>query len=297
MYKNLNPAALGVSGRQSELIELTLTYGFRGLDVDAAELIKRALAQGVEEATRYIRSGKVKVGGWTLPVNLCASDEDFQKELERLHGLAEAAKQIGFTYCSADIKPSSDDLPYHENFERHRQRLAKIGEVLGMREIRLALALRAVSALREDAPYQFIHQAEELLTLLRNTDSPHVGLALDTWNWTVGGGGTDQLTELTGEQVVSVTIADLPDDADLKNVTDQQRFLPSDESIEQHAKLLASLSQKKYAGPVTLRPHPSTLAKLTRDASVDTCGRKLDQIWNAAGLNKPAKFVTSPAAD
>jgi hypothetical protein len=34
MYKNLNTAALGITGRQSELIELALTYGFRGLDLD-----------------------------------------------------------------------------------------------------------------------------------------------------------------------------------------------------------------------------------------------------------------------
>lgn len=41
MYKNLNAEVLGVSGRQSELIELAMTYGFIGLDVDITEVVKR----------------------------------------------------------------------------------------------------------------------------------------------------------------------------------------------------------------------------------------------------------------
>jgi chitinase len=43
MYKNLNATVLGVSGRQSELIELAMTYGFRGLDIDIVDLVKRTL--------------------------------------------------------------------------------------------------------------------------------------------------------------------------------------------------------------------------------------------------------------
>ena len=36
MFKNLDFEALGVSGHQSELIELTLSYGFKGFDLDLA---------------------------------------------------------------------------------------------------------------------------------------------------------------------------------------------------------------------------------------------------------------------
>ncbi len=96
MYKNLNPASLGVSGRQSELIELTLTYGFRGLDLDAADFLKRATLQGVDEAGKYIRSAKIKIGGWILPVQFEADDGVFQTELDRLAALTEPAKKLGF---------------------------------------------------------------------------------------------------------------------------------------------------------------------------------------------------------
>ena len=111
MYKNLNPAALGVTGRQSELIELALTHGFRGLDVDAGELLKRAALQGVQEAAKYVSSGKIKVGGWTLPIRLTADQETFRVELEKLAGLADIARQIGFSYCLVTLEPASDSLP------------------------------------------------------------------------------------------------------------------------------------------------------------------------------------------
>ena len=42
MFKNLNPSALGVSGHQSELIELALTYGFEGTDLNVADFATRA---------------------------------------------------------------------------------------------------------------------------------------------------------------------------------------------------------------------------------------------------------------
>ena len=37
MFKNLNPTLLGVAGHQSEIIELALTFGFAGLDLNMAE--------------------------------------------------------------------------------------------------------------------------------------------------------------------------------------------------------------------------------------------------------------------
>ncbi len=286
MYKNLNPAALGVSGRQSELIELTLTYGFDGLDLEASELLKRATLQGVEEAAKYIRSGNVKVGGWSLPAQLSANDRAFQTDLERLASLAPTAKEMGFNSCNADIEPGSDDMPFHENFERHRERLTKIGEVLQPLGIRVGLRLLPTAKQREGRKFPFIHQAEELLTLVKTTNHKCVGLALDTWSWKVGGGANDQLSELQGDQIVTVCLADVPDDADLATVTTTERLLPTVDSVDEHAKLLVMLVERGYEGPVTIMPHSSQLAKLTRDVSVERCSTLLSNMWTAAGVPK-----------
>ena len=43
MFKNLVGEGLGVSGRQNEMIELALTYGFHGLDVDMNDMVGRAV--------------------------------------------------------------------------------------------------------------------------------------------------------------------------------------------------------------------------------------------------------------
>ena len=34
MFRNLSASALGITGRQSEIIELSLSYGFKGIDID-----------------------------------------------------------------------------------------------------------------------------------------------------------------------------------------------------------------------------------------------------------------------
>ena len=294
MYKNLNPASLGVSGRQSELIELTLTYGFRGLDLDAADLLRRATLQGTDEADKYIRSAKIKIGGWALPVQLEADDGVFQSEIERLTLTAETARKVGFSHGTIDIQPASDKLPYHENFERHRQRLSKAGDVLAGTGLRLAVGLKAAPEFRRDRIYPFIHKAEELVTLIRTVNHTHVGLALDTWDWQVGGGGSETLADVNGKQIVSVTIADVPADADLASLEVSQRLLPTEETIPQHARLVASLVERKYVGPVTLLPAPRHVAGMTRDHIIEKCASLLEQIWTQAGLARPSRIAPSP---
>ncbi len=294
MYKNLNPASLGVSGRQSELIELTLTYGFRGLDLDAADLLRRATLQGTEEASKYIRSAKIKIGGWTVPVQLGADDGVFQSEIERLSLTAETARKAGFTYGTLDLQPASDKLPYHENFERHRQRLSKVGDVLAGAGLRLGVGLKAAPEFRRDRVYPFLHKAEELVTLIRTVNHTHVGLALDTWNWQIGGGGNDTLADVNGKQIVSVTIADVPADADPAAIDVSQRLLPTDETIPQHAQLIAILAERKCDGPVTLLPAARHAAGMSRDRAIEKCASVLEKMWVQAGLSKPSRPVPAP---
>lgn len=296
MYKNLNAPSLGIIGRQSELIELTLTYSFGGLDLEARELLKRAGMHGADEAARYLRSGNVKVGGWTQPINVTANEVGFAGELDRLSTLANLAKEVGFSYCTIDVEAGSDDLPFHENFERHRDRLGKVADVLGKLDIRLGVGFKAAPIHRQGLTYPFIHQAEELLTLVKTTANSNMGLALDTWNWRLGGGSLDQLDDLTGDQIVSVVIAEICPEADLQKIEDDQRVMPSPESLEKLGEFVASLAKRDYAGPVTLKPHPSDMKNLNRDRSVEKCARILDTIWVKAGLSKPKyPVIEAPA--
>ncbi len=187
MFKNLCPGVLGVSGRESEIIELTLSWGFKGLDVDLVEFAEEVGQHGFAKASRLLASARLKVASFPLPVRWHDDSPDYQADLARLPELAALAQQLGCTRAVTTIEPASDDRPYHENFEFHRRRLAELGEALAKYQIRLGVGFLAPLACRADRGFQFMQKAEEVLMLLVTVGSPHVGLDLDTWHWHLGG--------------------------------------------------------------------------------------------------------------
>jgi chitinase len=56
MYKNLNASSFGISGRQSDLIELAMTYGFQGIDIDAVDLQVTGFSSGlnIRDSSRMV---------------------------------------------------------------------------------------------------------------------------------------------------------------------------------------------------------------------------------------------------
>lgn len=52
MFKNLNIDVLGVSGRPSEIIELALSNGFKGLDLNLVDFAAQVQAYGLPHARR-----------------------------------------------------------------------------------------------------------------------------------------------------------------------------------------------------------------------------------------------------
>ena len=155
--------------------------------------------------------------------------------------------------------------------------------------------MKATAESSRDRTYPFIHKAEELLTLIRTTGGTHVGLALDTWNWKVGAGGMEHLSDLKGQQSVTVTIADVPADADLEKIDAAQRFLPTEETIPAYAQFVASLAERKYDGPVTLLVRLA--ARVGDDPRLQHRQMRLllEQIWSQAGLSKPGRLALSAA--
>lgn len=294
MYKNLNTAALGITGRQSELIELALTYGFRGLDLDMADVIKRSRARGLDAARRYVASASVRVGEFRLPIDWRQADVSYHSALVELQEVAQTAAALGATACTATVLPYGGELPYHENFELHRRRFGEIGDVLARHGIKLGLTFLAAAAEREGHPFPFIHQVDTLLTLIRTTSNPHVGLTLDTWSWFVGGGTLEQLYQFPPQQIVAVRLADYPAAGDRERLTDQDRHLPGDGGGIDCAAILRHLVEHGFAGPVTLYPHPSRFRGMTRDAIVQQASARFDALLRAAGISRTGKLEPLP---
>ncbi len=291
MYKNLSSVALGVSGRQSELIELALTYGFKGLDLDLEEVTRRIESHGRDTTLRFLKSAPLKIGGFELPVRWNGDDAVYHADLKALPQVAEIAAEVKARRGFTSIRSGSDDTPYHENFERARKRLAEIGEILAKHQISLAVGFEAAAADRAEHRFQFICEADPLVLLLKSVGVPSVGLLLDTWNWHLGGGTIEKLKGLKADQIIAVRVADVPNDVDTASLNDTQRLLPGESGVVDTVALLTLLNEKNYQGPVTVYPHPSRFSGMTRDAIVQRASAAFDEQWKAAGLGKGGRMA------
>jgi sugar phosphate isomerase/epimerase len=298
MFKNLSPQGLGISGRQSELIELALTYGFRGLDIDMDHFVKQAQRRSMDHARRFIDSAKACAGGcsigsWKLTTRWQGDEASYKADLVRLAEIAEIAGKIGATRATAFVEPASDTLAFNQNFETHRARLSQMGDVLKPHGVQLGLDFSPLASRREGKAHEFIHDFAGLLTLIKTINHPQVGLLLDTFNWFVGGGGLDQLRELKVNQIVAVRIADVPATTNKAEATEKQRILPKPDGLVDTDAIGKWLVDLDYEGPVTPFPHPRNFLGKTREAIVQQASEAMENLWVACGLSqgKPERGV------
>src|SRR4030095_3228046 len=229
MFKNLSPDAIGIFGRQGEMLEIALTHRFRGLEIDITEVTKRAKAASVAQACKYLASAHVRIGGFELPIRWAADDAQFKADLAQVGTLIDVCKTIGADRCYTTIRPTCDERPMHENFQFHVDRLRKVAEAIAPAGLKLGLTILPAQADRIDGGFEFIHQVDPLLLLIGNVQKANVGLLFDSWVWTVGGGNLDKLRTLRGDQIVSVRLAEMPANADITNIQPQQKILPAAE--------------------------------------------------------------------
>ena len=284
MIRVLTSDCLGVAGRQNELIELALTNGFKGIDVDMEDMLRRDKAMGQDFACQFILSAKISISSFNLPVRFAGTDEEYAADCAQLDDIFRLSETIGATRCVAVIQPFSDELPYHENFERHRTRISEIADKLASKSIKLGLGLNARPQAREDKTYQFVHNAEELLTLIRTVGHANVGAAIDTWQWQIGDGAMDQITDLNAEQIVDVRLSDLSDDHDPGNVKTSTRVLPTSTGSRFCSDLLAHLDKIGYEGPVAAVSHPSHFKGQPREDVAEDIRSAFDKTMIQAGL-------------
>ena len=289
MFKNLDPAALGVSGSQSELIESTLSNGFKGLEIDLVDFAVNARLYGVAKAKRYLESARLQIGGYRLPISLGAEEPAYRAALEQLPERLDLVRQLRCPWAVAAVAPTSQTHPYHEHFELVRRRVGELARLLDEQDARLGLEFQATSAGLSDGAFSFIQTAEAMLMLLKTIGEPNVGLALDSWNWHVGGGTLEQLQSLGVERIVTVGLADVEPDVTAENANPARRRLPGETGVVDSVALLNLLAEGNYEGPVTPRPSRELFAGQGREKIVRQAAAALDTLWKAAGLNPAGK--------
>lgn len=297
MFRNLSPQKLNVSGRQSELIELALTYGFRGLDVDMGQLAKRAANSTNEHASRFLRSGELKIGGFEIPINLYGDDASFASEIQRVSQIGELCQHNEAERCIVTIPATDANRSFQENFEFHRDRIGQAAQAFQPYNVRLGLTLLAdPSQETPSGQYEFIDKIESLLTLVKTIGVSNVGVTLDTWDWFVSDGGLDQIRELTVDQIVCVRLADYPVDTDVTKISRRDLHLPGAGGVPLQD-VMRHLVDVNYEGPVAPAASFAVLQGKTRETIVQRAQTALDDLFLAIGLAKSGRPLTEEEAE
>ena len=103
MFRNLSTYGLPLSGRPSELIELALSFGFDGMDIDILDFQKQAETYSVDHARRLMVSARLKSGCFQLPVRLDAPENEFEADLAELPRRLELAAATEATRAVATL--------------------------------------------------------------------------------------------------------------------------------------------------------------------------------------------------
>jgi sugar phosphate isomerase/epimerase len=284
MFRNLSTQGLGISGVESEIIELALSYRFQGIDPDLSDMQLRAQEKGVPYARRLIDSAKLQLGPFVLPLDLAESDDKFRRGLEPLARLAADAKNLGCTRAVTTIPPASDDRPLHENFEFYRKRLAEVGQALAKCGISLGIEFRAPAELRVNRAFEFIRTFDELRKLAVAVAIENVGVVFDAWHCYVGGGSWEEIKSVPVNQVVAVILADAPTDSPKTELTEKDRLLPGTSRVIDSVAIVRWLNQNGYKGPIMARPDRSQFPKTGRAQIVRQIADALNETWTEAGL-------------
>ncbi|MGH7140573.1 MAG: sugar phosphate isomerase/epimerase family protein, partial [Pirellulales bacterium] len=242
MFKNLDAKALGLSATQSETIELALSFGFRGIDLDIAEFANEVKASGLSKARRLLDSAKLKIGSFPLPIDW-QQEDGFDDELKKLAEVAALAASIGARRAVTVVAPGNDERPYHENFEFYGRRLTELGRSLAQHDLKLAVGFDASAAVGHGKSFEFIRDLDALLVLLSTVQSENVGLWLDVWQvWASGASVDEARGKLARGQVVVVSLSDADGDQPDARQPDSRR-LPGETGIIDCTAVLARLAE------------------------------------------------------
>lgn len=292
MFKNFCPQALGINGRQSELIELALTYAFRGMDIDMHDMLRRSQRTSFEDASKYLKATEIRIGSFTLAIDLDADDDAFTIAVAQLHPLSEIAEQLQVDRAIVRVPGATDRLPFNEFFDVQRTRLNQIAEVLAAKDIKLGVGFRAGKEHIKDKEFPFVTTVETFRALVDAV--PAVGYMIDTWDWVVGDGAMDQLSEISGDRIVAVRLGSLPEGVDSSTATTHDRVLPEQSGLLDHVKVVSHLDSTSFSGP--LSPTASTMQYKgeTREFLVQKAQEAIDGICREAGLTVaplPAELI------
>ena len=295
MFKNLNCELLGISGRQSEIIELALTYGFRGIDIDMADLVKRCQRGSFESAARFLISSKLLVGGFECPIDLDSDDETYAAQAALLNGVAEIANRAEVAAAIVKVPAETDRLPYPEYFEVIRKRVSEICATFGKENIKVALDLQPMKDADVTKQFKFVKDVEGFVALVNSCSD--AGIVFDSWNWFAGGGSAEQLEQIGANRVHIIRMADCVEGVSAESATEEDCLLPASTNVIDNVAYLKMIAAAGGDAPVSARGRLATPGG-TRDAFIGKTADALDLCLQEAGIpctsRKPEMYSSGP---
>lgn len=296
MFRNLSTFGLPLSGRPSELIELALSFGFDGMDIDILDLQKQAEIYGLEHARRLMVSARLKGGSFQLPVRLDASDREYEADMAELPARLELAAKAECPRAVATIAPGSDEHSFKDFFELHRLRLHTIGDLLARHGLKLGLAIRPEPAARAELANPFIHTFEGLLGLVAVAHE-RIGAVADAWALHVTGEPAEMVAKVPAGRLVEVRLSDAPRGTAREELTAVDRMMPGDTGAISSAAVLKAAAAMGFDGPATPYAARSTLVGRGREKIVRLAGERMEQAWREAGLEILPRWFAPVARD
>jgi len=296
MFRNLSTLGLPLSGRPSELIELGLSFGFDGMDIDILDMEKQAAAYGVEHARRLMVSARLKSGVFQLPVRLDAEDAAFRADLAELPARLEIAAACECSRAVTTLAPAAEEHSFKDFFELHRTRLDEIGDLLAGQGIMLGLAIRPESAARAEAAQVFIHTFAGLVELVA-VSHPRIGAVVDAWALHVTGEPLELIARVPAGRIVEVRLSDAPRDQPPESLAPEDRLMPGETGEIPLGPVLAAAQAAGFDGPATPWADRSTLAGRGREKIVKLAGERMEQAWREAGLPVLPRWFAPVARD
>lgn len=294
MYKILNSRGLGVAGKQNELIELALTHGFNGVEVDMEDLVGRHDTLGKQFACQFLQSANIDLGSFRLPINLGGTDEQYAASIAKLDTILDLATTLNAKCCYVDVMPNNEQYAFQDNFQKHQARLQELGEKFSSSSVKIGLALNGSVAKPADGDFKFIQTGDELLTLVKSVGQDNVGLCVDSWEWVVSGGTLEQLTGAAG-LITELRLADVAAGADTSAIKSSDRTsLPGDTEGSFSVQLCKAILAGNKDIPVSVSTDLSTYADGSRDSIVGKLSKQLDLL--IAGEDPVAVLQAEQAA-
>jgi hypothetical protein len=283
VFRNLSTIGLPLSGHPSELIELALSFGFDGMDIDILDFCQQAEIYGVEHARRLMVSARLQASSIHLPITLAGDDATFATEAEQLPKLFEMAQATECSRATATVVPGSDEHAFKDLFELHRSRLDQIGSMAAKHDVAVGLAIVPEAERRAAFSHEFIHNYEGLLGLISSSHDS-IGVVLDNWALYVGGESASVISQLPADRIVELRISDAPTDIAANELVANQRLMPGETGAINSVELLNTAEKAGFEGPVTPWATREALKGIGRERIVRLAGDRLETFWKDAGL-------------